>query len=142
MIQDRAYGARRQGKESGARAELPFGPTQEFVPDTAFSVLDVDETVERYEGSSAPIYPRDLLAVGAEGLVHTIYVVDTTGRVDTATIEVVSSDDPRFTESVRAALGAMLFHPAKRAGKTVRQLVEQQFRFQIAPSTHASKLVS
>jgi TonB family protein len=142
MIQDRAYGARKEGKESGARAQLPFGPPQEFVPDTAFSVLDVDETVERYEGSSAPIYPHDLLAVGAEGLVHAIYVVDTTGRVDTATIDVVSSDDPRFTESVRVALGGMVFHPAKRGGKTVRQLVEQQFRFQIAPSTHASKQVS
>jgi TonB family protein len=142
MIREPAYGARKQDKETGARPELPFGPPPQFVPDTAFSVLDVDEMVERYEGSSAPIYPRDLLAVGAEGLVHAIYVVDTTGRVDTTTIEVVSSDDPRFTESVRTALGGMLFHPAKRGGKHVRQLVEQQFRFQIAPPTHASKQVS
>ena len=142
LIEERAYGARRRGKESGARAELPFGPPPEFVPDTAYSVLDVDEMVERYDGSAAPIYPRDLLAVGAEGMVHTIYVVDSTGRVDTTTIEVVSSDDPRFTASVRTALGGMLFRPAKRAGKTVRQLVEQQFRFQIAPPAHASKQVS
>jgi hypothetical protein len=60
------------------------------------------------------------------------------GLVDTITIQVVQSDDPRFTESVREALGHMRFRPAKRAGKTVRQLVEQKFRFKIVP---ASELV-
>jgi hypothetical protein len=32
----------------------------------------------------------------------------------------------------------MRFRPAKRAGKTVRQLVEQRFRFRIAPPTQGS----
>lgn len=131
----RTYGARPWGKRSGARGQLPFGPAPELVPDTAFSVLEVDEMVERHEGSAAPVYPRDLLAMGAEGVVHAIYVVDTTGRVDTTTIQVVSSDDVRFTESVRAALGLMRFRPARREGKPVRQMVEQDFRFQIQPST-------
>jgi TonB family protein len=125
-----AYGARRGGRH-GARGQLPFGPSP-FVPDSVFSVLAVDEMVERYEGSAAPVYPRDLLTVGAEGQVQTKYVVDSTGRVDMATIQVVRSDDPRFTQSVRTALGGMRFRPAKRAGKTVSQLVEQRFRFRIA----------
>jgi TonB family protein len=104
-----------------------------LIPDTIFSVLEVDETVERYEGSAAPAYPPDLLAVGAEGMVQATYVVDTAGRVDTATIQVLHSDDPRFAESVRTALGLMRFRPATRGGKSVRQLVEQRFRFRIAP---------
>ena len=58
-----------------------------------------------------------------------MYVVDATGRVDTSTIEVVSSDDEHFTESVRTALGAMRFRPAKRAGKPVRQLVRPEVPF-------------
>jgi hypothetical protein len=58
------------------------------------------------------------------------------------TIEVVSSNDPRFTESVRTALGLMLFHPAIRDGKTVRQLVTQQFRFKISPPPEVAKQVS
>jgi protein TonB len=128
-----AYGARRRGERSGARGELPFGPVPYLVPDTVFSVLEVDQMVERYEGSAAPAYPPDLLAMGTEGSVRAQYVVDTTGRVDTATIEVVSSDDDRFTESVRAALGMMLFRPAKREGRAVRQLVEQNFHFRIQP---------
>lgn len=133
-----AYGARRRGEESGARGQVPFGPVPRLALDTVFSVLDVDEMVERHEGSAAPAYPRDLLAVGAEGMVEAIYVVDTTGVVDTTTIKVVRSDDPRFTESVRTALGRMLFRPAKRGGRTVRQLVQQQFRFRIAPASKAS----
>ena len=133
-----ASGARGKRNRSGARGQLPFGPAAPFVPDTAFSVLEVDEMVERYENSAAPIYPHDLMAIGTQGMVQATYVVDSMGTVDTTTVEVMYSDDPRFTESVRAALGQMRFRPAKRAGKSVRQLVEQKFRFKIVP---ASQLV-
>lgn len=134
----RAYGARQWGERGGPRGELPFGPVSSLVADTVFSVLQVDRTVERYDGSAAPVYPSDLLAVGTQGQVRTSYVVDTTGRVDMETIRVMSSDDPRFTESVRTALGQMLFRPAKKAGKTVRQLVEQKFRFLITTPSQTS----
>jgi outer membrane biosynthesis protein TonB len=121
---------------------LPIGPPSRFIPDTAFSVLEVDRIVERYESSAAPVYPRDLLAIGAEGLVQAIYVVDTVGQVDTTTIRVVHSDDPRFTASVRTALGQMRFRPAVRAGKTVRQLVEQKFRFKIVSEPELVQQIS
>jgi TonB family protein len=141
-IREPAHGARKWGERSGARGQLPFGPELSFVPDSVFSVLEVDEMVERYEGSAAPVYPRDLLAMGSEGVVQAIYVVDTTGRVDTTTIQVVRSDDSRFTESVRTALGLMRFRPAKRAGKMVRQAVEQQFRFRIIPASQVADQIS
>jgi hypothetical protein len=138
---DLAHGARGKRNRSGARGQLPFGPAAPFVPDTAFSVLEVDEIV-RFESSAAPIYPPDLMATGTEGLVQATYVVDTVGTVDTATVRVMYSDDPRFTESVRVALPQMRFRPAKRAGKTVRQLVEQKFRFKIVPASELAKEVS
>ncbi len=137
-----AHGARGRRNRSGARGELPLGPPSELVPDTAFSVLEVDRMVERYATSAAPIYPPDLIAIGAQGFVQAIYVVDTVGRVDTTTIQVVYSDDPRFTASVRTALGEMRFRPAQRAGKTVRQLVEQKFRFKIVPPEEFAKQIS
>jgi hypothetical protein len=34
---------------------------------------------------------------------------------------------------VRTALGEARFRPAKRLGKTVRQLVQQRFSFKLAP---------
>ena len=137
-----AHGARGRRNRSGARGQLPIGPPARFIPDTAFSVLQVDESVERYPSSAAPIYPRDLAAIGAQGQVQAIYVVDTAGVVDTITIQVVQSDDPRFTASVRTALGQMRFRPARRAGKTVRQLVEQKFRFKIVPPEEFVKQIS
>jgi TonB family protein len=139
-VREPSYGSRR-GPRHGARGQLPFGPTP-FVPDSIYSVLEVDQTVERYPASAAPTYPPDLLAVGAEGQVQATYVVDSTGRVDTTTFQVMQSDDPRFTESVRSALVGMRFRPAKRAGKSVRQLVEQRFNFRIAPPPRSSDQTS
>ena len=142
LVQVPTHGARKSGRRTGARGQVPFGPLPPFVPDTAFSVLEVDEMAERYESSAAPIYPRELLAIGVEGSVQAIYVVDSTGMVDTTMVQVVRSDDPRFTESVRTALGKMRFRPAKRAGKCVRQLVAQQFRFHIEPAPATAKQIS
>jgi TonB family protein len=142
LTRERAYGARNRGHRTGARGELPFGPPPVFIPDTAFSVLEVDKIAERYESSAAPIYPRDLIALGVEGMVQATYIVDTTGTVDTTTVEVLHSDDVRFTESVRTALGHARFRPAIRAGKTVRQLVEQKFRFRIEPARQVVKQIS
>ena len=130
QVGEAANATRHWGPRSGARGTLPYGPTP-FRPDTAFSVLEVDQMVERFEGSAAPVYPEELIASGREGQVQATYVVDATGRVDTTTIEVLQSDDPKFTESVRIALGGMRFRPAKRAGQAVRQLVQQRFRFRI-----------
>ena len=142
LNQERAYGARKRGGRSGARGELPFGPPPQFIPDSVFSVLEVDQMVERYESSAAPIYPHELIVIGMEGSVQATYIVDTTGMVDTTTVEVLRSDDPRFTESVRTALGQMRFRPAMRRGKTVRQLVEQWFHFRIDPAPQVVKQVS
>ena len=137
-----ARGTRGKRNRSGARGQLPFGPAAPFVPDTAFSVLEVEEMVERYENSAAPIYPHDLMATGTQGMVQATYVVDTMGTVDTTTVRVMYSDDPRFTQSVRNALGLMRFRPAKRAGKTVRQAVEQKFRFKIVPASQLADQLS
>ena len=136
------HGTRGKRNRSGARGQVPFGPVSRLVPDTAFSVLEVDETVERYPSSAAPVYPADLLAIGTQGQVEASYVVDTDGQVDTTTVQVVYSDDPRFTASVRTALGLMRFRPAKRSGKTVRQLVQQKFRFKIVTADNLARQTS
>lgn len=139
-----AHGARARGTEkTGARGQLPTGVTLADVqPDTAFSVIDVDQEVARYEWSAAPIYPPELLAEGAEGVVFAVFVVDTTGLVDSTSVRFLTSPHPLFTSSVRHALGQMHFRPAVRAGERVRQLVEQHFRFQIAPAPQIAKQMS
>ena len=105
-------------------------------------MLDVDEEVERHEWSAAPLYPPELLAQGAEGVVFAIFVVDTTGLGDSTSVRFLSSPPPKFTTCVRAALHQMHFKPAIRSGIKVRQLVEQHFRFQIAPAPQIAKQMS
>ena len=118
----------RRGERSGARGDEPFGPAP-FLAAKVYTALEVDQIVERYESSAAPVYPPELSARGTEGQVEAAYVVDIVGQVDTTTIRVIRSDHPRFTESVLAALAEARFRPAKRGGKAVRQLVAQRFRF-------------
>lgn len=125
--------ARHRGERSGARGDQPFGPAP-FLSEKVYSALQVDRMVERYESSAAPVYPPELSARGVEGAVEATYVVDAAGRVDTTSIQVMRSDDPRFTQSVRTALGEARFRPATRGGKAVRQLVAQRFRFKLSPT--------
>jgi TonB family protein len=130
-LQASASHPRRRGERSGPRKDQPFGPAP-FLTEKVYSALQVDQMVERYASSAAPVYPPELSAQGKEGKVDATYVVDTAGRVDTTTIQVLQSDHPRFTESVRTALGEARFRPAKRAGQPVRQLVQQRFSFKLA----------
>jgi TonB family protein len=130
-VQPAVSRARNKGERSGTRQDLPIKATT-FVPDSVYSVLQVDQMVERFESSAAPVYPPELMRRGVEGQVDATYVVDTTGRVDTSTFQVLASGDSLFTQSVRTALADTRFRPAKRAGKAVRQLVAQRFRFKIA----------
>jgi protein TonB len=101
--------------------------------DSVYSILNVEESAVRSEGSAAPIYPPELISKGIEGAVLTNFVIDTTGRADTTTIEIVQSSHPLFVESVRTAIPGMRFSPAMVQGRRVRQVVEQRFQFRITP---------
>jgi TonB family protein len=127
----RPYGRQSPGEHSSARGLVPFGAPVRL-GDSVFTMVQVERMVERYEGTAAPVYPPRLSALGKEGRVDATFVVDTTGMVEMPSVQVLASDDPEFSESVRTALGEMRFRPATRAGRPVRQLVAQRFSFRIA----------
>lgn len=99
--------------------------------DSVFSILAVEESAVRVRQSAAPVYPANMLKEGIEGTVLSRFVIDSTGRVDSMSVEMLSATDPAFAQSVRVALRGMLFSPAVVAGHAVRQLVEQRFDFNI-----------
>ena len=105
--------------------------------DSVYSILNVEETAVRSEWSAAPIYPTELIEQSVEGSVLTNFVIDTTGRADTSTIEILQSTHPLFAQSVRVAIPDMRFSPAMVQGRKVRQVVEQRFQFRITPPAAA-----
>jgi protein TonB len=98
--------------------------------DSVFSAIAVDSEVARVP-SAAPIYPKTLLEAGVEGSVEAEFVVDTSGRVDLGTVNLLSSSHEDFSSSVKTALAGAMFRPAWRNLRRVRQLVRQRFSFRI-----------
>ena len=126
-------GQERVGKEADSQSPATAFDSR----DSVYSVLDVEESAVRTDGSAAPVYPPELLKLGLEGGVFIRFVVDTNGHADPQSIEILGSTHPLFTESVRYAVPLMLFSPAAVGGKRVRQAAEQNFQFRITPATPA-----
>lgn len=91
----------------------------------------VDEQVAPRPGNPKPRYPESLRAAGVEGDVNVQFVVDTTGRVDEPTIKFSSHIHELFMDAIRVSLRKARFFPARLAGATVPQLVQQEFRFEL-----------
>jgi TonB family protein len=108
--------------------------------DTVFTIAEVDSAVAVDPASAAPAYPPALLKLGVEGSVMVRYVVDSFGRADLSTLQVLRASRVEFAVAVREALPFMRFTPAKMGPKAVPQLVEQPFNFRIQkPDTLAVK---
>lgn len=76
-----------------------------------------------------PAYPEMLRAAGIEGRVVVRFVVDSAGRVEPQSIEVVEASHALFERAVREALPRFRFAPAEVGGRRVRQLVELPIAF-------------
>ncbi|MFN8572212.1 MAG: TonB family protein [Gemmatimonadaceae bacterium] len=122
-------------KEDEEKGDPVPAPQPEILGDSVLTELQVDSVAARYEDSAAPPYPASLLRKHVEGSVMVQYVVDTTGRADTASFKVLATTHKEFAQSVRTTLPQMRFHAAIMAGRHVKQLVQQAFSFRIVDST-------
>jgi len=97
---------------------------------TVFSAeqVEVRAALDSSQGWPVP-YPPALRASGTSGRVVAEFVVDTLGHVELAHFGIVSSTDPLFSAAVHESAAAAQFTPAKKNGRSVRQLVRQPFEF-------------
>lgn len=109
----------------------PPEPEQEVKGEEVMTVLEVDSAATRVDDGAAPPYPPSMLAKKLEGSVAVQYIVDTTGRADTLSFQVLDATHKDFAESVRRTLPMMRFRAAKMNETKVRQLVQQLFSFRI-----------
>ena len=80
-----------------------------------------------------PAYPADLRQTRLQGDVVVRFVIDSSGRVDAGTFQVVRSTHSAFTNSVISVLGNLRYRPAERGGHHVSASVEQRFQFALPP---------
>lgn len=102
--------------------------------DTVFTIAEVDSAVAVDPSSAAPVYPPALLKLGIEGSVMVRYVVDSMGRADVETLQIIRASRIEFAVAVREVLPFMRFTPARVGPRAVPQLVEQPFNFRIQKS--------
>ena len=69
--------------------------------------------------------PPELRAEGAGAQVLVKYRIIESGRVDSASIQIVSTTDARFDEMTRQGVARMVFAPGMINGRPVRVWVEQ-----------------
>jgi TonB family protein len=98
------------------------------------AIYEATTNDERFEAAivvfqPAPRYPKPLETLGVEGRVAVEFVIDTTGRVQPASIRILESTHTAFEAAARAAMVGSIFRPARLSGHPVRQLTRQSVRF-------------
>lgn len=99
----------------------------------AEAVTDLPEVANRRElvRTLERTYPPMLRDAGLAGRVVVQLVVNTDGRVDPASIQVVSSTHPEFEAASRRAAERMRFRPAKVNGVPVRVMISLPIDWQV-----------
>jgi protein TonB len=81
--------------------------------------------------SATPRYPEPLRQAGVDGRVLIRFTVDTLGRIDPASVQVLAETHALFSRAVRDALSGFRFRPAESNGKKVPALAEMPFEFSL-----------
>jgi TonB family protein len=68
-------------------------------------------------------YPFDLKSKGITGEVELAFVVSTTGKVESGSVEITDSTNPALGEAAKGAVEKLEFTPAKVGNNTVRSKV-------------------
>lgn len=113
--------ARRNRDAADPSPELPI-----------YRASEVD-TPARIDSASmpSPMYPDSLYVFAVEGSALAEFVVDTTGRPVVGTAKIVSATSPAFGEAVLRAVAFARFHPARKADRPVRQVMQIPFEFSL-----------
>lgn len=119
-----------KGVAGGIAAGIEGAPAP-VISDQPYFEFQVEKSAEMMPNSATPRYPQMLVSAGIVGRVVAQFVVDTTGRVEVGTFEVIESDHEQFTQAVRQVLPRLRFYPAEIGGRKVKQHVQQPFAFAI-----------
>jgi TonB family protein len=106
--------------------QTPAAPTG-----APFSEHQVEQIVRPRADNPSPPYPPSLRAAGIEGDVLARFTVDTLGRVESRSVQIVETSHALFGDAVRDWLTRTRYRPATIGGRPVRQQVEQRIGFSL-----------
>jgi TonB family protein len=95
----------------------------------AYTEDAVEKVVAPYGDNPRPRYPGQLQSRDLEASFVVKFVVDSTGRVRSESLQFPQATHHLFVRSVRAALLRSRFLPAELGGHRVSQLVQQRYSF-------------
>ena len=112
-------------------ATAPSAPVEEGT----YEILPVEvlprlRNVRQVNRAVQTLHPPELRDSAISGEVTLRYRVLPTGRVDTATVVVLSTTDARFDEPARQVVRMMVFAPTEVSNRPVAVWVTQPLRFQ------------
>jgi protein TonB len=116
------------GVEGGRAAGVDPGP------DRVYAAAVVDEPPELL-AAPPPEYPPLLRQAGITGRVVLQAVIDTTGRADPASVQVLQSPNPGFNIPSQRWILKALFRPARLGGRLVRVLVSLPLDYSLTERT-------
>jgi protein TonB len=97
----------------------------------AYDESGVDHMATPDPANPKPRYPSRMRTRGLETRFIVYFVVDTTGVIDTTTVELPAAVERDFMTAVTEVMVRWHFVPAELAGRRVRQMVMQPFVFQM-----------
>ena len=129
--------ARVRGRVVQALIEVPVEFSVASAPPVtlhiAGDVYGESEVQERPRLISGPAlaYPAALLLSRISGRVIIEAVIDTTGRIEDATMRVIESSDPRFNTAAKDYVRAVRFTPGRIAGRAIRVRFDMPVEFKL-----------
>src|ERR1043166_6222295 len=121
-----------KGAVGGSARGVAGGVAQALNSDQPLFDFQVEKPAASNPSNQPPTYPNQLRAANIEGQVVAKFVVDTNGRADMKTFEIVKTDHELFTSAVRNVLPNYRFFPAELGGRKVKQLVQMPFVFTLS----------
>ncbi len=90
----------------------------------------------------APVYPAFLKQAGIQGRVILPAVIDTTGRVEPASVRIMKSSHPAFDQPTKDWVLKALFRPARVHGRSVRVAINLHVDYAITPSSGSHSITT
>jgi protein TonB len=116
----------------GAEVASPWGRETAARPavstDAVYAAEALEERPERI-GGPAPQYPDLLRNAGIGGHVRVEFIIDTLGRVEPGSVQILESTHELFSQAVRGVVPLWLFRPGRMGGQAVKARARMPVEF-------------